>query len=85
LAHLGDLPGSASQAFRRLVEQSGMRPVRFHDLRHTSAVLGIASGESLYEVFDRLGLSGIVVTEQRHAHLLDDARGQGAAKRSAVL
>jgi integrase len=84
-AGAGYLPGSVSQAFRRLVEHSGVRPTRFHDLRHTSAVVGLASGESIYEVSDRLGHSSIAVTEQVYAHLLDDARRQGAAKRAAML
>ena len=45
-AGAGYLPGSVSQAFDRLDEQAGVRRCRFHDLRHLSAVLGIAAGES---------------------------------------
>jgi integrase len=81
----GYLPDTVSQAFDRLVEQAGVRRVRFHDLRHLSAVLGIAAGESLYEVSDRLGHSSIAVTEQVYAHLLPEARQKAAAKRQAVL
>lgn len=81
----GLLPGSVSQEFRRLVEQSEVRSIRFHGLRHTSAVLGLAAGKSIYEVSDRLGHSSIQVTERVYGHLLDDARRQGATKRAAIL
>ena len=84
-AGAGYLPGSVSQAFDRLVEQAGVRRCRFHDLRHLSAVLGIAAGESLYEVSDRLGHSSVQITERAYAALLDDARRAAAEKRAAML
>jgi len=55
-------PGCVSRRFAELVEQTGLPPIRFHDLRHTSATLGLAAGESLKEVSARLGHSSIVVT-----------------------
>ncbi len=55
-------PGWVSRRFAELVEQIGLPPIRFHDLRHTSATLGLAAGESLKEVSQRLGHSSIVVT-----------------------
>jgi integrase len=84
-AGVGLLPDSGSQAFARLVEQAGVRRCRFHDLRHLSAHLGIAAGESIYEVSDRLGHSSIKVTEATYARLLDDARREAAAKRATML
>lgn len=55
-------PGWVSRRFADLVEQTGLPPIRFHDLRHSSATLGLAAGESLKEVSQRLGHSSIVVT-----------------------
>jgi integrase len=48
-------PAHVSQRFSTLVRQLGLPRVRLHDLRHTSASLGLAGGESLLEVSRRLG------------------------------
>ena len=64
---------------------AGVRNVRFHDLRHLSAVLGLLAGESMYEVADSLGHSSIQVTERFYADLVDETRRAGAAKRAVVL
>lgn len=55
-------PGWVSRRFTELIETAGLPRIRFHDLRHTSATLGLAAGESLKEVSARLGHSSIVVT-----------------------
>ena len=55
-------PAWVSRRFTELVERLGLPQIRFHDLRHTSATLGLAAGESLKEVSARLGHSSIVVT-----------------------
>lgn len=55
-------PRAVSRRFGDLVDQAGLPRIRFHDLRHTSATLGLAAGESLKEVSQRLGHSSIVVT-----------------------
>jgi integrase len=55
-------PGHLSREFTDLVTRLGLPQIRFHDLRHTSATLGLAGGESLKEVSARLGHSSIVVT-----------------------
>ena len=55
-------PIDATRRFQRLVKRSGLPPIRLHDLRHTSATLGLATGESLLEVSRRLGHSSVVIT-----------------------
>jgi integrase len=55
-------PCSVSRRFDRLVARSGLPRIRLHDLRHTSASIGLASGESLLEVSRRLGHSSISIT-----------------------
>jgi len=55
-------PAYASRHFDRLVARHGLPRIRLHDLRHTSASMGLASGESLVEVSRRLGHSSITVT-----------------------
>jgi integrase len=43
--------------------------IRLHDVRHTSASLGLAAGESLLEVSRRLGHSSITITADVYAHV----------------
>ena len=55
-------PAWVSRRFAEIVHRLGLPAIRFHDLRHTSASLGLAAGESLKAVSARLGHSSIVVT-----------------------
>ena len=55
-------PACVSRRFAEIVDRLGLPAIRFHDLRHTSASLGLAAGESLKAVSARLGHSSIVVT-----------------------
>ena len=71
-------PAHVSRHFAQLVARAALPPIRLHDLRHTSASLGLASGESLLEVSRRLGHSSITITADTYAHV-----STGAAQRSA--
>jgi integrase len=71
-------PAYVSRHFTQLITKAGLPPIRLHDLRHTSASLGLAGGESLLEVSRRLGHSSITITADRYAHV-----SQEAAQRSA--
>jgi integrase len=48
-------PDVVSQTFNRIVKETGLRRIRFHDLRHTQATLWLKSGEPTYVVSRRLG------------------------------
>jgi integrase len=58
------------------VEEAGLAPLRFHDLRHTCASLLIAQGAHAKEIQVRLGHASIVTTMNVYGHLLPslDAR-----------
>lgn len=62
-------PAYVSRHFDRLITRHGLRRIRLHDLRHTSASLGIAAGETLIEVSRRLGHSSITVTADIYSHV----------------
>jgi integrase len=62
-------PAYVSRHFDRLVARHGLPRIRLHDLRHSSASIGLAAGESLLEVSRRLGHSSIVVTADVYSHL----------------
>jgi len=55
-------PSYVTRHFDRLVAEAGLPRIRLHDLRHTSASVGLASGETLIEVSRRLGHSSIAIT-----------------------
>jgi integrase len=54
--------------FGRLIEAAGVRRIRFHDLRHTTATLALAHGEPVRDVADRLGHSKTSMTWDIYAH-----------------
>lgn len=56
-------PGWVSRRFKQLVVTYGLPVIRFHDLRHTSATLGLSRGESVKEISARLGHSSTAFTE----------------------
>lgn len=75
-------PAFVSRRFERLVTQHGLPRIRLHDLRHTSASIGLASGESLVEVSRRLGHSSITVTADIYAHISPLVAKESAERRA---
>ena len=77
-------PALVSRRFERLVAELGLPRIRLHDLRHTSASLGLAAGESLVEVSRRLGHSSVAITGDIYSHL-DPTLTRASADRLARL
>ncbi|MCW2784995.1 MAG: Integrase [Marmoricola sp.] len=77
-------PTYVSRHFDKLVAIHGLPRIRLHDLRHTSASVGLAAGESLIEVSRRLGHSSIVVTADIYCHIAPHV-AQESAERLADL
>jgi integrase len=73
-------PIAVTRRFDRLVAETDLPRIRLHDLRHTSASIGLASGESLLEVSRRLGHSSVAVTGDIYTHVSSEA-AQAAADR----
>lgn len=64
------------RVFYKTLEKSGLRRIRFHDLRHTFATLLIQNGESLAYIRDQLGHSSIQITVDTYGHLVPGANRQ---------
>jgi integrase len=77
-------PGYVTRRFAELVAQAGLPSIRLHDLRHTSASLGLLAGESLKEISARLGHSSIDITANLYAHI-DPQQADSSAARLAEL
>jgi len=78
-------PDYVSKTFAALVAKTDVPKTRFHDLRHLSASLGAASGESLLQVSRRLGHSTIAITADTYSHVFEDQGRDAAEARAALL
>lgn len=79
------LPESVSQRFERLSRRAGLPRIKLHELRHTSASIGLASGETLKEVSDRLGHSTIAITADIYTHVIPAVAHASAERRASVI
>jgi integrase len=78
-------PAYVTRYFDRLVRQTGMRRITLHTLRHTSATLGLASGESLLEVSRRLGHSSVAITADLYTEIPPETAHASAERLAAYL
>lgn len=62
-------PGYITTAFPKLLEENGLRRVRFHDLRHSCASLLLANNVPMKQIQDWLGHSDFSTTANIYAHL----------------
>jgi len=67
-----------------LIEAAGVRRIKFHGLRHTSATLSLQAGTPVHVVAARLGHSKIEMTLNVYAHALPNQQ-QAAAERLGAL
>lgn len=68
---IGDLikPHYVTESFSKLLKASGMRQIRFHDLRHSCASLLLANGVPMKQIQEWLGHSDFSTTANIYAHL----------------
>ncbi len=71
--------------FQKVVDQAGLGPIRFHDLRHAAATLMLASGTDLKVVSEVLGHSAIATTANVYAGVLDELKAQAADRLARLL
>ena len=62
-------PNYISESFPKLLKANGMRPIRFHDLRHSCASLLLANGVPMKQIQAWLGHSDFSTTANIYAHL----------------
>jgi len=76
---------NVTREFQRMLEQAGLRRLRFHDMRHACASLMIAQGVHPRVVMETLGHSQIGITMNLYSHVLPEAQRLAAAQMDAVL
>ncbi|MFB0627551.1 tyrosine-type recombinase/integrase [Streptomyces sp. AB3(2024)] len=62
-------PANLNRGFRSLLGRAGLRRIRFHDLRHSTATLLLEQGVELVVIKELLGHAHIGVTATVYAHV----------------
>jgi integrase len=71
--------------FKPLLRRAKLPPIRFHDLRHTSATLLLSAGVHPKVVQERLGHSQISVTLDTYSHVLPTMQLEAAGQLNRLL
>ncbi|MFG1926379.1 tyrosine-type recombinase/integrase [Cryptosporangium sp. NPDC048952] len=78
-------PTYVSHRFADLVADTGLPPVRLHDLRHGAATIAHAAGADLKTIQDQLGHASIALTADTYTTVLPDAQFAAADAAAELL
>jgi integrase len=78
-------PDTPTTWWTRFTKRSGVRYIKLHDLRHTSATLLINQGVHAKIISERLGHSDIRVTMNTYGHVLRKADQEAANKLNGLF
>ncbi|TYS68692.1 site-specific integrase [Sutcliffiella horikoshii] len=65
-------PSTINKPFKIFIKKSGVKDIRFHDLRHTHATLLLKLGVNPKIVSERLGHSNVKITLDIYSHVTSD-------------
>ena len=71
--------------YHRLLRKARLPCIRFHDLRHSSATLQLASGTNPKTVSENIGHARVSTTLDLYAHVMPSTRRAGADALDALL
>ncbi|MGW8767653.1 tyrosine-type recombinase/integrase [Streptomyces sp. NPDC055815] len=78
-------PGWLTDQFERLVDLSGLPPIRLHDLRHVAASLMLAAGVDVKIVSETLGHSDSRITRDIYQSVMPKAAAEAAEATAAMV
>lgn len=78
-------PRNDLRSFALLLKRAGLRRVRLHDLRHTTASLLVAQGVPARVVMEILGHSQISITMNLYSHVVPEVSREAADRIESVL
>jgi len=73
------------RSFKKILKVAGLRPIRFHDLRHTAATLLLAAGVHPKVVQERLGHASVALTLDTYSHVLPSMQRDAADRLEEIL
>lgn len=73
------------KAFQRIMGDLNMNEFRFHDLRHTFAVICIKAGVDLKTISEEMGHHSVAFTLDTYAFALSDMKQEGAKRIQAYM
>lgn len=76
---------SVYKSFKKVVEQIGSPETRFHDLRHSYAVVSIQSGDDIKTVQENLGHATAAFTLDVYGHVTEKMKKESAARMEAFI
>jgi integrase len=85
LGHPLQMNNIGQNEYRRIIQAAGVRPIKFHGLRHTCATLLLQAGVPIKVVQERLGHKKIEITLNIYAHALPSMQQDAAAKLAALI
>lgn len=74
-----------SNEFDHLVTSLGLPPIRFHDLRHVAATLGLAAGVDMKVIQEMLGYASLNVTSDLYSSVLPELAESAAEATTALV
>ena len=78
-------PQALYRAFKIIVTESGMPMVRFHDLRHSYAVISLKSGDDVKTVQENLGHATSAFTLDTYGHVTEKMKKDSANRMEAFI
>lgn len=71
--------------FKRIVDKMGLHEVRFHDLRHTYAVISIENGVDMKTLSMSMGHHSVAFTMDKYGHVSGTMRKKAAEKMAEYI
>lgn len=78
-------PNQVTDQFERLSMETGLPPVRLHDLRHGAASFLLAAGHDMKTVQETLRLSSITIAADTYTSLLPQVARKSAEDAAAII
>jgi integrase len=78
-------PADVTDHFHHLTRQTGLPPIRLHDLRHGAATLALAAGVDMKTVQTMLRHSSITITADTYTSVLPELAKTAAEKTAAIV
>jgi integrase len=78
-------PSAMCRLFAKMLEQAGLPPIHFHDLRHSAATILLSMGVNIKIIQELLGHSNVSITLGTYSHLLPTMQQVSAATMSDLF